>query len=107
MNNIFIMTPPPSADGQQNGLMGMLPTLLMFAAIILVFYFLMIRPQKKRQQEHQRMINALSPGDKIITSTGMHGKVEQVNEKTIIIQVDNIKFTFEKSAIAGKVSENN
>ena len=103
MFNHLLLVPPPS-DGQQGGLSGMLPTLLMFAAIILVFYFLMIRPQKKRQQEHTQMINSLSPGDKVVTSTGMHGKIDQVKEKTIVIQVEGVKFTFEKTAVARKIS---
>ena len=103
----FILMAPPPADGQAGGLGGMMPTLLMFAAIILIFYFLMIRPQKKRQQEHQKMIDALSPGDKVITNSGIHGKIDQVNDKTIVIQVDTIKFTFEKTAIAAKVNDNN
>jgi len=100
------MAPPP-ADGQAGGLGGMLPTLLMFAAIILVFYFLMIRPQKKRQQQHQLMIDALQPGDKVITTAGIHGTIDQVNEKTIVLKVDSIKFTFEKTAIANKSNSEN
>lgn len=101
------MTPPPAANGQPGGLTAMLPTLIMFAAIILVFYFLMIRPQKKKQQEHQKMLDSITVGDKVITTTGMHGKIDQVNERTFVIQVDTVKFTFEKTAIAGKVTDNN
>jgi preprotein translocase subunit YajC len=95
------MAPPPSSDGS-GGMGGMLPSILMFAAIILVFYFLMIRPQQKRQKEHQNMISALKAGDKIITSAGIHGVIEQVNEKTIVIKIDNTKITFEKTAIISK-----
>jgi preprotein translocase subunit YajC len=103
ISSFLMMAPPPSADGQSGGFGSMVPTLIMFAAIILIFYFLMIRPQKKRQQEHQNMLNALKPGDKIVTTSGMHGKIEQVNEKTIVVAVDNVRFTFEKSAVVQKV----
>ena len=99
----FLLLAPPPQGGEGGGFAGMMPTLLMFAAIILVFYFLMIRPQKKRQKEHQNMLEALQVGDKVITTTGMHGTIDQVNDRTIIIKVDSVKFTFEKTSVASKV----
>ncbi|MDR0926782.1 MAG: preprotein translocase subunit YajC [Ignavibacteria bacterium] len=99
----FLLMAPPPQDGQQQGVGSMLPTLIMFGAIIVIFYFFMIRPQKKRQLEHQKMIDALKPGDKVITSSGMHGTIEQVNDKTMVLKVDTVKFTFEKSSIVNKV----
>ena len=101
---LFAMA-PPQQGGQTDGFSGMIPTLVMFGAIILVFYFLMIRPQKKRQKEHQNMLEALKQGDNVITTTGMHGIIDQVNDRTIIIKVDSVKFTFEKTAIASKISQ--
>jgi preprotein translocase subunit YajC len=103
--SFLLMAPPPDQGGQSSGFTGMMPTLIMFAAIILIFYFLMIRPQKKRQKEHQNMLEALKPGDNVVTTTGMHGTIDQVNDKTIIIKVDAVKFTFEKTAIASKVTK--
>ena len=103
--SFLLMAPPPSQGGQSDGLSAMMPTLLMFAAIIFVFYFLMIRPQKKRQKEHQNMLETLKPGDNVITTTGMHGTIDQVNDRTIVIKVDSVKFTFEKTAIASKVAQ--
>ena len=104
LNSIsFLLMAPAPQGGQTDGFSGMMPTLIMFAAIIFVFYFLMIRPQKKRQKEHQNMLEALQVGDKVITTTGMHGTIDQVNEKTIIIKVDSVKFTFEKTAVASKI----
>ena len=103
--SFLLMMPSPSQGGQSDGFSGMMPTLIMFAAIIFVFYFLMIRPQKKRQKEHQNMLEALKPGDNVITTTGMHGTIDQVNDRTIIIKVDSIKFTFEKTAVATKVAQ--
>ena len=101
VTSFLLMAPPPSSDGG-GGMGSMLPSVVMFGAIILVFYFLMIRPQQKRQKEHQNMLSALKVGDKVITSSGIHGKIEQVNERTIVVQVDNTKITFEKSAVVNK-----
>lgn len=100
MNNMssFLLMMPPSQGGE-GGASSMIPTLVMFAAIILIFYFLMIRPQKKRQQEHQKMLDAITPGTKVITSSGIHGIVDTVSEKTVVIKVDTIKMKLEKAAI--------
>ena len=103
--SFLLMMPQPSQGGQSDGFSSMMPTLLMFAAIIFVFYFLMIRPQKKRQKEHQNMLEALKIGDNVITTTGMHGTIDQVNDRTVIIKVDSVKFTFEKASIASKVAQ--
>ena len=103
--SFLLMSPPASQGGQGDGFSSMMPTLLMFAAIIFVFYFLMIRPQKKRQKEHQNMLEALKPGDNIITTTGMHGIIDQVNDRTIVVKVDSVKFTFEKASIANKITQ--
>jgi len=96
----FLLMAPPAGEGGGAG--SMMPTLIMFGSIILIFYFLMIRPQQKRQKEHQNMLQSLKSGDKVITSSGIHGKIDQVNEKTFVLQVDSIKMTFEKSAIVAK-----
>jgi preprotein translocase subunit YajC len=68
-------------------------------------YFLMIRPQQKRQKEHQKMLDSIKKGDKVITSSGMHGTVSDIDGTNYIIQVaDNVKITFDKAAIANKKS---
>jgi preprotein translocase subunit YajC len=99
LTSFLLMAPPAGGEG---GTGSMVPTLIMFGSIILIFYFLMIRPQQKRQKEHQNMLTSLKSGDKVITSSGIHGKIEQVNEKTFVLQVDSIKITFEKSAVVTK-----
>lgn len=102
LSSFLLMVPPP-AGGDAGGAGSMMPSILMFAAIILIFYFLMIRPQQKRQRELQNMLQSLKVGDSVITTSGIHGIIEQVNEKTIILKVDNTKITFEKSAVIAKV----
>jgi preprotein translocase subunit YajC len=102
MNLLGIIGMMPSQGGQ-SGAGSMITTLVMFGAIILIMYFLMIRPQQKRQKEHQKMLDSLKKGDKVLTSAGMHGTITDIDGNVYTIQVaDNVRIQFEKSAIAGK-----
>jgi preprotein translocase subunit YajC len=86
---------------QTDGMSGLVSSLLPFLLIILVFYFLILRPQQKRQKERQRLLESVKKGDKIITSGGMHGTVEGVEDKTVLVKIaDNIKVKVERSAVA-------
>jgi len=96
VNLIFAMAPQ---NGQGGG--SMISTMIMFGAIFLIFYFMIIRPQSKRQKEREKMLNAIQKGDKVVTSGGLHGVVDTVEDKTILVKVaDNVKLKFERSAIA-------
>jgi preprotein translocase subunit YajC len=78
-------------------LMGLLP----FVLIIAVFYFLIIRPQQKRQKERQKLLDSVQKGDKIITSGGIHGVVEGIEDKTLLVKIaDNVKVKMERSSVA-------
>lgn len=93
------------APSGQGGSGSLISTLVMFGAVILIMYFLMIRPQQKRTKEHQKMIDSIKKGDKVITTAGMHGTVVDIDGGSYIIQVaDNVKITFEKASIATKKS---
>ena len=61
----------------------LLTSLLPMAAIFAVFYFLMIRPQRKRHNDHMKMISELKKGDKVVTSAGIHGTVDSVEDSGI------------------------
>jgi preprotein translocase subunit YajC len=77
--------------------MSLLPLFL----ILVVFYFFFIRPQTKKNKDLKKFREAIKKGDKIITIGGLHGKVAEVKETTVIIEVGNqIKMTVEKSAVA-------
>ncbi len=79
-----------------NPIVMFLPMLLIFG----VFYLFIIRPQQKREKERKSLIGGVKKGDKVITIGGIHGTVVQVDETTVIAQVDtNAKLRFEKSAI--------
>jgi preprotein translocase subunit YajC len=80
---------------------GLVSSLLPFLLIILVFYFLILRPQQKRQKEKQRLLESIKKGDRIITSGGIHGTVEGLEDKTVLIKIsDNTKIKIERSAVA-------
>ena len=64
----------------------LLYTLLCYGAIFLVAYWVLIRPQKKRQKELFDRQSKLKAGDNIITSAGLHGKIIEVNEKTVLVE---------------------
>ena len=97
--SLFLMT-PPAGSGDQSGAGG-ISTIIMFAMIGLIFFFMIYRPQKKRQKERESLISKMEKGDKVITSSGIHGTISQLDETSILVQVsDNTKIRFEKSAIS-------
>lgn len=75
-------------------------SLVFLALIIVVFYFFMIRPQMKKQKEATNFRNALKKGDKVYTTGGIYGKITDVKEKTITLEIaDNVIVKVDKSAV--------
>ena len=75
--------------------------LIMILLMLVVFYFFMIRPQAKKQRELKKFRESLKVGDKVISIGGIHGKVAEVKESTIILQVEGgVKLKIEKSAVS-------
>lgn len=69
--------------------------------IIGIFYFLLIRPQKAEQKKRQDMLGKLAKNDEIVTSSGIHGTVINVKDKTVTLRIDeNVKIELEKAAVA-------
>lgn len=96
MNNLLYVLLMGQPTEGQNPLMSFLPLLL----IIVVFYFFMIRPQMKRQKELRKYRESLAKGDKVITTGGIHGKVDGLKDNYVIVEVDNnVKLKIDKSAI--------
>ena len=74
------------------------------AAIGLVIYFFMIRPQQQRTSEAKKFREALTKGARIVTIGGLHGLVVEVNDDTVLVEVDRgTKLRFDRSAIAREV----
>ena len=80
-----------------------------FLPLILIFvvaYFFMIRPQIKRQKDEKKFAEALKKGDKIITKSGLHGKVVELNDKdnSCVIETMAGRLKFDRSAISMEMS---
>lgn len=84
-----------------------LASMLPFAAMILVLYFFMIRPQMNRQKKEKNFQAEIKKGAKVITSSGIHGKVSDINDtdNTITIETGAGKIKFERSAISMELSK--
>lgn len=81
-----------------------LMTFLPYVAMIGVFYFLMIRPQQKRAKAEKEFESQLKVGDKIITKSGIHGRIFELSEKTIVIETMSGKLKMERSSISMEMS---
>lgn len=76
------------------------PTLLMLVLFFVLFYFLLIRPQNKRMEEHKKMVNALAKGDEVITNGGLLGRIEDVGESFVTIELaPNVSVKLQKQAV--------
>ncbi len=94
MNHLLVLLQAPA--GQANPLTSLLPLVL----IIVVFYFFMIRPQVKRQKELKNYRNALQKGEKVITTGGIYGKITDVKDQTVTVEIaENIRIKVDKSAV--------
>ena len=81
-------------------------SLIMILLIFVVFYFFMIRPQSKRQKEIKKFRDSLKQGDKVITAGGIHGKIKNVKENTVVLEIaDGMNITVEKSSIYATAPE--
>ena len=74
--------------------------MVMIGLMIVVFYFFMIRPQSKKQKDLKKFRETLKAGDKVVTIGGVHGKILEVNDSTVLVNSEVSKIRFEKSAIA-------
>lgn len=80
--------------------------IIMMSLMILVFYFFMIRPQRKKQKEEKQFQINLKKGDKIVTISGIHGKILEINNDSVIIETCSGKIKFERTAISKDLSLN-
>jgi preprotein translocase subunit YajC len=75
-------------------------SVLMIVVMIVIFYFFMIRPNMKKQKELKKFRESIKAGDKIVTIGGIHGKILEVADSTVLINSEGSKIRIEKSAIS-------
>lgn len=87
-----------TAGGAQG---SMISSLLLPVMLIVVFYFLLIRPQQKKQKEHRAMIEALAVGSEIVTAGGVLGKVTELGEQFVTVEVaDRVQIKVQRHSIS-------
>ncbi|MGM0619894.1 MAG: preprotein translocase subunit YajC [Bacteroidota bacterium] len=98
--NVILMMQPEGQDA--NPLMSFLPLLL----IVVVFYFFMIRPQMKRQKEVRKFRESLAKNDKVVTTGGIYGRVIEVKEATVILEIaKDVQIKVDKNGIVKDLSD--
>lgn len=84
------------AQAQGGGLSG----ILMIVAMIAIFYFVMIRPQNKKQKELKRQREAMQKGDRVVTAGGIHGKLGEVKDSTVMVEIaPNVSIKVDKASV--------
>ena len=79
---------------------GGMSMIIMMVVLFGLMYFMMIRPQMKRQKEHRTLIAGLAKGDEVVTNGGIAGRVEEVGETFITVEIAaNVKVKLQKSAV--------
>ena len=96
----MIGTAYAQAAGQAAGgdsLMSLLPIILMFV----ILYFLMIRPQQKRAREHETMVQNLKRGDDVVTTGGIHGRIQALADKVLTVEIaPNVRIRLDREQVA-------
>ena len=99
--NTLILLQSESAGG---GFSGM----IMIIAMIVIFYFFMIRPQSKKQKEIKKAREAMQKGDHVVTAGGIHGKIKDIDENTVFIEIaPSVSIKVDKASVfpAGQQEE--
>lgn len=78
----------------------MIQSIIMLVVMFAIFYFILIRPQQKQQKRVREMQANLARGDKVVTIGGLHGKIDSLDETTVVIRCnDGSRLTYDRTAI--------
>jgi len=100
---LLAMDAPARASGPT-----LVQNLIPLVALLAIFYFLLYRPQAQKQKAHEAMVQALKKDDRVVTRGGLHGRVAEVGDTTVVVDVGGkARLTFEKNAIDKKVEAGN
>jgi preprotein translocase subunit YajC len=77
-----------------------LASLILPIGLVVLFYFFLIRPQSKRQKEHRQMVSELQKGEEVITSGGILGKITDINDDFITLEIArDVSMTIQRNAV--------
>ncbi|MEO7723124.1 MAG: preprotein translocase subunit YajC [Chthoniobacterales bacterium] len=94
-------TAAPASAGP-NPLASFIPIILIF----IIMYFVLFRPQMRRQKEQRALVSALKTGDRVVTTSGIHGMITNVKDTTVTVKVaDNVKIEMEKAAVTNVLKD--
>lgn len=92
MNSLIILQ-AAAGQSQWSGI-------IMIVAMVAIFYFFMIRPQQKKQKAIQKSREALRTGDKVVTSGGIYGKIKEIGDVYMMIEIaDGVKIKVDKTSV--------
>ncbi len=79
---------------------GMGSSLVMMAVIFAIFWFLLIMPQRKEQKAHEALLSGLQKGDRVATTAGIHGRIQEVGDETVVLEIaEKVRVTLDKPTI--------
>lgn len=97
---------PALLQQQASGMMQVLAQLVPFVLIFVIFWVLLIAPARRRQKAHQKMLDELKRGDRVVTNGGLHGEVAGLEGAVVFLKIaDNVKVRVSKSAVAAMQGE--
>lgn len=97
MLNTILLQANPTPPGGGGGGMSML---LMMVALFAIMYFLMIAPQRKKQKKINEFRNSLQKGDKVMTAGGIYGRIREVKDDHVLLEIDNnVTIKIDKNSI--------
>jgi len=93
ISNVLLQAAP--AGGENNSMM-----IIMIVAMVAIFYFFMIRPQQKRQKDIQKAREAMKSGDKVVIAGGIHGRIKEIGETSMLIEVaEGVRIRVDKASV--------
>jgi preprotein translocase subunit YajC len=97
----ILATAPPAGGG------GLLQNpIVPLVVVVVIFYFLVFAPERKRRKQHASMLQALKPGDRVLTSGGMYGRVVGVADDKVQLRIaDQVQIEIARNAISGRLEE--
>ena len=105
MNNLLILLQAAEQAAEEPTFMQKYGSLFFIVLLIVVFWLFFIRPQSKKAKEEQKYRDSLQKGDKVVTIGGLHGKVVEVKDTTVVISLaPNTEVEVEKSALVQSAS---